>query len=69
MREAGYMTAVYKNVYLDISVVFPAVSRCGQCGQEALIQQLEALELVPTDKLMWSSELFPIFLSETVGPS
>ncbi|KAI9459896.1 hypothetical protein BJY52DRAFT_1118627, partial [Lactarius psammicola] len=36
MREAGYLTAVYKNVYLDIGEVFPAVSRC---GREALIQQ------------------------------
>ncbi len=52
-REAGYLTAVYKNVYLDIGEVFPAVSRH---GQEALIRQ--ALELAPTNKLMWSSELF-----------
>jgi hypothetical protein len=50
-REAGYLTAVYKNVYLDIGEVFPAVSKR---GQEALIWQ--ALELVPTNKLMWSSD-------------
>jgi predicted TIM-barrel fold metal-dependent hydrolase len=58
-REAGYLTAVYKNVYLDIGEVFPAVSKR---GQEALIWQ--ALELVPTNKLMWSSELCPLSLME-----
>ncbi len=65
-REAGYLTAVYKNVYLDIGEVFPAVSTC---GREVLIQK--ALVLVPTDtgKLMWSSELFPTSLNGTVGPS
>ncbi|KAH9003884.1 amidohydrolase-domain-containing protein [Lactarius hatsudake] len=50
-REAGYLTAVYKNVYLDIGEVFPAVS---MQGQKALIRQ--ALEIVPTNKLMWSSD-------------
>ncbi|KAF8272728.1 amidohydrolase 2 [Lactarius quietus] len=50
-REAGYLTAVYKNVYLDIGEVFPVVSKC---GQETLIRQV--LELVPTNKLMWSSD-------------
>jgi predicted TIM-barrel fold metal-dependent hydrolase len=53
MREAGYLTAMYKNVYLDIGEVFPVVSRG---GQEALIRQV--LELAPTNKIMWSSELF-----------
>jgi predicted TIM-barrel fold metal-dependent hydrolase len=53
MREAGYLTAMYKNVYLDIGEVFPVVSRG---GQEALMQQV--LELVPTNKIMWSSEIF-----------
>lgn len=52
MQEAGYLTAMYKNVYLDISEVFPVVSRR---GQEALIRQV--LELAPTNKVMWSSEL------------
>lgn len=50
-QEAGYLTAVYKNVYLDIGEVFPLVSKR---GQETLIRQ--ALELVPTNKLMWSSD-------------
>jgi predicted TIM-barrel fold metal-dependent hydrolase len=57
-REASYLTAVYKNVYLDIGEVFPLVSKR---GQEALIRQ--ALELVPTNKLMWSSEFLLIFLT------
>lgn len=52
MREAGYLTAMYKNVYLDIGEVFPVVSRS---GQEAVMQQV--LELAPTNKIMWSSEL------------
>jgi predicted TIM-barrel fold metal-dependent hydrolase len=52
MQEAGYLTAMYKYVYLDISEVFPMVSRR---GQEALMRQV--LELAPTNKVMWSSEL------------
>jgi predicted TIM-barrel fold metal-dependent hydrolase len=51
MREAGYLTAMYKNVYLDIGEVFPMVSGA---GQEALVRQV--LELAPTNKVMWSSE-------------
>ncbi|KAN0120472.1 Amidohydrolase domain containing protein, partial [Russula decolorans] len=51
MREAGYLTAMYKNVFLDIGEVFPVVSRG---GQEAVIRQL--LELAPTNKIMWSSD-------------
>jgi predicted TIM-barrel fold metal-dependent hydrolase len=51
MREAGYLTAMYKNVYLDIGEVFPVVSGSGQV---TLIRQV--LELAPTNKVMWSSE-------------
>jgi predicted TIM-barrel fold metal-dependent hydrolase len=51
MREAGYLTAMYKNVYLDIGEVFPTVSGG---GQEAVMRQV--LELTPTNKVMWSSE-------------
>jgi len=51
MREAGYLTAMYKNVYLDIGEVFPTVSGG---GQEAVIRQV--LELAPTNKVMWSSD-------------
>jgi predicted TIM-barrel fold metal-dependent hydrolase len=62
MREAGYLTAMYKNVYLDIGEVFPVVSRG---GQEAVIRQL--LELAPTNKIMWSSELVFILSSPRHG--
>jgi predicted TIM-barrel fold metal-dependent hydrolase len=62
MREAGYLTAMYENVYLDIGEVFPVVSRR---GQEALIQQV--LELTPTNKIMWSSELFFVVSSARKG--
>ncbi|KAF9529040.1 amidohydrolase-domain-containing protein [Crepidotus variabilis] len=51
MREAGYLTSVYRNVYLDFGEVFPMVSRS---GQKDIIQQL--LELTPTNKIMWSSD-------------
>ena len=61
MREGGYLTAVYKNVYFDIGEVFPAVSRG---GQEALVRQV--LELTPTNKIMWSSELRPLCRVETL---
>lgn len=50
-REAGYLTAVYPNVYLDFGEVFPFVS--GE-GQRSIIQQV--LELCPTNKILWSSE-------------
>ncbi len=62
MREAGYLTAMYKNVYLDIGEVFPVVSRG---GQEASIRQV--LELAPTNKVMWSSELFSVVFSPQNG--
>jgi hypothetical protein len=58
MREGGYLTAMYENVYFDIGEVFPAVSRG---GQEALIRQV--LELAPTNKIMWSSELYLVTFS------
>ncbi|KIM37912.1 hypothetical protein M413DRAFT_30568 [Hebeloma cylindrosporum] len=50
-REAGYLTAVYPNVYLDFGEVFPCVS--GD-GQRSIIRQV--LELSPTNKIMWSSD-------------
>ena len=50
-REAGYLAAVYANVYLDIGEVFPMISRK---GQESVIQQ--ALELTPSSKLCWSTD-------------
>ncbi|KAL1737972.1 amidohydrolase-domain-containing protein, partial [Schizophyllum fasciatum] len=50
-REAGYLTSVYANVYLDFGEVFPAVS---SAGQRAIITQI--LELAPTDKIMFSTD-------------
>lgn len=50
-RDAGYLTAVYKNVYLDFGEIFPFLSRS---GQESVVWQM--LELAPTNKIMWSSE-------------
>ncbi|KAL8664622.1 MAG: hypothetical protein Q9202_002892 [Teloschistes flavicans] len=50
-KEAGYLAAVYTNVYLDIGEVFPMVS---QEGQENVVR--EALELCPSEKLTWSTD-------------
>lgn len=50
-REAGYLAAMYKNVYLDFGEVFPLVSRL---GEKRIVEQM--LELCPTTKAMWSSE-------------
>lgn len=50
-REAGYLTAVYSNVFLDFGEIFPFVS--GH-GQRAIIQQV--LELCPTNKILWSTD-------------
>lgn len=50
-RDAGYLTAVYPNVFLDFGEIFPFVSAVGQC---AVVKQV--LELAPTNKIMWSSE-------------
>ncbi|KAJ6493626.1 amidohydrolase 2 [Mycena vitilis] len=50
-REAGYLTAVYANVYLDFGEVFPFVSAS---GQRSIIRQV--LELCPTNKILWSTD-------------
>ncbi|RDB19627.1 Protein fluG [Hypsizygus marmoreus] len=50
-REAGYLTSVYSNVYLDFGEIFPFVS--GQ-GQRSIIRQI--LELAPTNKILWSTD-------------
>ncbi|KAI0255445.1 amidohydrolase-domain-containing protein [Lactifluus subvellereus] len=50
MQEAGYLTAMYKNVYLDLGGVFTMVP---WRGEEVLIQQV--LELAPMNRVMWSS--------------
>ncbi|KAI1348273.1 glutamine synthetase [Xylaria sp. FL0043] len=55
-REAGYLAAMYSNVYADIGEVFPFISRQ---GQENVIKQI--LELCPWSKILWSTDghLFP----------
>lgn len=50
-REAGYLASVYPNVYLDLGLVFPIVSRD---AEEAVLRQ--SLEMVPTSRLMWSTD-------------
>ncbi|KAJ7760482.1 amidohydrolase-domain-containing protein [Mycena metata] len=50
-RDAGYLTAVYPNVFLDFGEVFPFVSGA---GQRSIIQQV--LELCPTNKILWSTD-------------
>ncbi|KIJ23263.1 hypothetical protein M422DRAFT_39703, partial [Sphaerobolus stellatus SS14] len=50
-QEAGYLTSVYNNVYLDFGEVFPMVSRD---GQRNIIRQV--LELSPTSKVLWSTD-------------
>lgn len=49
-QEAGYLTAVYQNVYLDFGEIFPFLSAD---GQRDVVKQV--LELCPTNKIMWSS--------------
>jgi len=50
-REAGYLTTVFKNVYLDLGEVFPIISTD---GQEEVLRQ--AMELTPANKLLWSTD-------------
>jgi hypothetical protein len=57
-REAGYLSSVYKHVYLDLGEAFPMVSRD---GQKSILRQ--SLELVPGNKLLYSSDGH--FLPET----
>ena len=49
VREAGWLAHVYPNVFLDLSLTIPHVSR----PVEAL---REALELAPVSKLMYASD-------------
>lgn len=52
-RDAGYLTALYANVYLDFGEVFPMVSAD---GQRDIVRQV--FELAPTNKILFSSECF-----------
>ncbi|MBW4646204.1 MAG: amidohydrolase family protein [Goleter apudmare HA4340-LM2] len=55
MREAGYLAAVYPQVYLDFGLAIPSLS---VSGMRETIRQL--LELTPTSKLMYSSDAHSI---------
>ncbi|KZT69428.1 hypothetical protein DAEQUDRAFT_745245 [Daedalea quercina L-15889] len=50
-QEAGYLTAVYRNVFLDFGEIFPFLSAD---GQRDVVKQV--LELCPTNKIMWSTD-------------
>ncbi|KAG7447321.1 amidohydrolase 2 [Guyanagaster necrorhizus] len=50
-RDAGYLTLVYANVFLDFGEIFPMVSAH---GQRAVIRQM--LEITPTNKILWSTD-------------
>jgi uncharacterized protein len=49
VREAGWMAHVYPNVYLDVSLTIPHVSRPAEAVREAL-------ELAPVSKLLYASD-------------
>jgi predicted TIM-barrel fold metal-dependent hydrolase len=49
VREAGWMAHVYPNVYLDLSLTIPHVSRPSEAIREAL-------ELAPVSKLLFASD-------------
>lgn len=50
-QEAGYLAAVYPQVYLDFGLAVPFLS---VAGMRSVVQQL--LEFVPTSKLLYSSD-------------
>jgi hypothetical protein len=49
VREAGWMAHVYANVYFDLSLTIPHVSR-------PAVALAEALELAPVSKLLYASD-------------
>jgi uncharacterized protein len=59
VREAGWLAHVYSNVFFDLSLTIPHVSRPAEMVREAL-------ELAPTSKLLYASdatrapELYPL---------
>jgi predicted TIM-barrel fold metal-dependent hydrolase len=54
-REAGYLAAVYPQVYVDFGLVVPLLSRV---GMRAALRQL--LEAAPASKIMYSSDAHSI---------
>jgi predicted TIM-barrel fold metal-dependent hydrolase len=59
VRQAGWLAHVYANVFLDVSLTIPHVSRPAEMVRQAL-------ELAPTSKLLYASdasrapELYPL---------
>ncbi len=51
VREAAYLAAMYSRVYVDIGLTVPFLS---VAGMKSVLRQL--LEIVPTSKLMFSSD-------------
>ena len=51
VREAGYLAAMYSQVYVDFGLAVPFLSIA---GMKSVLQQL--LELTPTTKLLYSSD-------------
>lgn len=51
MREAGYLTAVYPQVYVDFGLAIPDASIA---GMRSVLRQL--LETAPTTKVLFSSD-------------
>ena len=51
VREAAYLAAMYSRVYVDIGLTVPFLS---VAGMNSVLRQL--LEIVPTSKLMFSSD-------------
>jgi len=49
VREAGWLASVYPNVFLDLSLTIPHVSR-------PAVALAEALELAPVSKLLYASD-------------
>jgi predicted TIM-barrel fold metal-dependent hydrolase len=49
VREAGWLAHVYGNVYFDLSLTIPHVSRPAEAVREAL-------ELAPVTKLLYASD-------------
>src|SRR5262249_27670547 len=49
VREAGWLAHVYGNVYFDLSLTIPHVSRPAEAIREAL-------ELAPVTKLLYASD-------------
>jgi len=50
-KEAGYLTAVYANVYLDFGEIFLFLS---PDAQRTVVREL--FDLCPTNKIMWSTD-------------